>query len=476
MQPAPSLSGQTPASAAELNIRYVTLICSVAALGGLLFGYDWVVIGGAKPFYEAYFGLHTTYEVGWANSCALLGCLAGSILSGSLSGRFGRKKLLLLSALLFAISSLLTGLASTFISFVIWRIAGGIAIGIASNVSPTYIAEVSPAQWRGRLVSLNQMTIVVGILLAQIFNWLIADRVPDNATEAVIRSSWNGQTGWRIMFFAVIVPSLLFLFSALFVPESPRWLIAQGRKDRARQIFTRIGGDAYALQATEQVERAAASPAASSRRLSWSRALRHVLLIGIVLAVLQQWSGINVLFNYAEEIYREAGYSVSGILFNIVITGVINLLFTLLALRTVDRWGRRTLMLIGCGSVAVCHLLIGICYLLRIHGMPLLIATLFTIGSYAMSLAPITWVLIAEIFPLRFRAEGVAISVSALWIASFLLTFTFPLLNAALGPAGTFFLYAAICAAGFFFVFALVPETKGRTLEEIEQQFVTQLA
>jgi SP family xylose:H+ symportor-like MFS transporter len=468
----------TPASPSVLiedsfNVRYTGLICSVAALGGLLFGYDWVVIGGAKPFYEAFFRLNTTVQVGWANSCALLGCLLGSILSGSLTQRYGRKRLLLLSALLFGISSLLTGLAATFISFIVWRILGGVAIGIASNVSPTYIAEMSPARWRGRLVSLNQMTIVIGILLAQIVNWLIADRVPEAATQEWIRNSWNGQVGWRLMFEAVVVPSLLFFVSALFVPESPRWLIANGQAEQARSIFKRIGGASYASRAVEEIASVAGAGKTAGTSFFSSRGARRVLLIGIVLAVLQQWSGINVLFNYAEEIYRQAGYSVNGIMFNIVITGTINLLFTLVALRTVDLWGRRSLMLIGCASIALCHLAIGICYRLHISGVPLLIATLLTIGSYAMSLAPVTWVLISEIFPLRFRGAGVAISVSALWVASFLLTFTFPFLNASLGPSGTFFLYSAICALGFGFVYLAVPETKGTTLEQIEQQLAT---
>ncbi len=457
----------------SFNVRYTFVICSVAALGGLLFGYDWVVIGGAKPFYEAFFRLHSATEVGWANSCALLGCLLGSIVSGSLTQRYGRKKLLLLSALLFGVSSILTGLSSTFMAFIIWRILGGVAIGIASNVSPTYIAEMSPAQWRGRLVSLNQMTIVIGILLAQIVNWLIADRIPDAAQAEWIRSSWNGQTGWRLMFEAVAIPSLFFFIGAMFVPESPRWLIAKGQYGQARSILERIGGSSYAAAATREITDTAAVPQGKGvRSLRW-HSLRHVLLIGIVLAVLQQWSGINVLFNYAEEIYRQAGYNVNGIMFNIVITGAINLLFTLLAFRTVDRWGRRSLMLIGCGSIAICHLGIGVCYLLHVSGVPLLIATLLTIGSYAMSLAPVTWVLIAEIFPLRFRGTGVAISVSALWVASFVLTFTFPILNSALGPGGTFFLYAAICALGFLFVYFVVPETKGKTLEELELQFAT---
>ena len=215
------------------NARYVWMISAVAALGGLLFGYDLVVIGGAKPFYERYFQLNGEHLVGWANSCALLGCLLGSMAAGGLSDRFGRKKLLILSACLFAVSSVLTGWAPAFTWFVVWRIAGGVAIGMASNVSPMYIAEVSPAAWRGRLVSLNQLTIVVGILGAQIVNWLIAQPVPESATDQMIRDSWNGQFGWRWMFTAVAVPSVIFFVSAFFVPESPRWLVAKGRHDLA---------------------------------------------------------------------------------------------------------------------------------------------------------------------------------------------------------------------------------------------------
>src|SRR5947209_2355710 len=242
MQGAVSNQPLPPASAnTDLNARYVSLVCAAAALGGLLFGYDWVVIGGAKLFYEAYFRLTNSSEVGWANSCALLGCLLGSILSGSVSDRFGRKKLLVGSAVLFAVSSILTGLAHSFSEFVCWRIGGGIAIGVASNVSPTYIAEVSPAVWRGRLVALNQMTIVIGILLAQIVNWLIADRVPAGAaSHEIIRSTWNGQWGWRWMFIVVAIPSLLFFLSALLVPESPPWLLLRHRKNQAQTIFERI--------------------------------------------------------------------------------------------------------------------------------------------------------------------------------------------------------------------------------------------
>jgi SP family xylose:H+ symportor-like MFS transporter len=454
------------------NTGYVWLLAAVGALGGLLFGYDWVVIGGAKPFYERYFELSSEREIGWANSCALLGCLLGSLLSGATADRFGRRKLLIASAVLFAVSSVLTGWAGTFTAFVFWRIAGGVAIGIASNVSPVYIAEVSPAPWRGRLVSMNQMTIVIGILAAQIVNWLIAEKVPAGATAEMIRQSWNGQSGWRWMFTAVAVPALVFFAGALFVPESPRWLALKGKKDRARRTLARIGGEEYAEAAMEDVLSTAVSPEQGGR---WVQLLApgmlRVLGIGVFLAVLQQWSGINVIFNYAEEIYRSAGYGVSDILFNIVITGTINLVFTLAALGFVDRVGRRSLMLAGCAGVAVCHLLLGLSYYIGLKGLPVLICTLGAISCYAMSLAPVTWVLISEIFPNRIRGTAVSVSVSALWIACFALTYTFPALNGALGPAQTFWLYSGICFAGFLFVLWRVNETKGKTLEQIEAEY-----
>ena len=454
------------------NARYVWMISAVAALGGLLFGYDFVVIGGAKPFYARCFQLNSEHLVGWANSCALLGCLLGSIAAGGLSERLGRKKLLILSAFLFATSSVLTGWAPVFAWFVVWRIVGGVAIGMASNVSPMYIAEISPAAWRGRLVSLNQLTIVVGILGAQIVNWLIAQPVPDSATDQMIRDSWNGQLGWRWMFTAVAVPSVVFFVSAFFVPESPRWLVKKGRAALAHRVLARIGGRAYADSAVAEI---GASIGAETRvrlaELLTPRMLR-ILGIGVTLAVLQQWSGINVIFNYAEEIYRGAGYSVSGILFNIVITGAINMAFTFVALGFVDRVGRRALMLAGCAGIAVSHTLLGLAYRFGLKGMPVLVLTLCTIGCYAMSLAPVTWVLISEIFPNRVRGVAVSIAVSALWIACFVLTFTFPVLNRALGASGTFWLYAAICFAGFVFVKRCVPETKGRSLEEIEHLLV----
>jgi len=461
-------------NAAKYNMAYIWGISLVAALGGLLFGYDWVVIGGAKPFFEKYFQLNSEELSGWANSCALVGCLAGSLVTGGLSDKLGRKKLLVVSAFLFAASSVLTGWATTFGWFVAWRIIGGVAIGMASNLSPMYIAEVAPAHMRGRLVAVNQLTIVIGILAAQIANWLIAEKVADGATAEMIRQSWNGQYGWRWMFTAVAVPSLLFLVSALFVPESPRWLVKNGLAERARKILERIGGVAYADAEVRDVQATLASQEIHHVRFQdlLEPKMVKILLVGVTLAVLQQWSGINVIFNYAEELYKAAGYGVSDILFNIVITGAINLVVTFIAIGTVDRFGRRGLMLIGCAGIAISHLLLGAAYTMGMKGLLVLVLTLSAIGCYGMSLAPITWVLISEIFPNRIRGAAISVAVSALWIACFILTYTFPILKGVVGMSGTFWIYAAICAAGFVFIRLRVPETKGKTLEQIERELV----
>jgi sugar porter (SP) family MFS transporter len=443
-------------------------------MGGLLFGYDWVVIGGAKPFFEKSFGLTTAFEVGWANSCALIGCLLGSMITGALTDRFGRKKLLLAAALLFAVSSVLTGWAASFAAFVTWRLAGGVAIGMASNLSPMYIAEIAPAHLRGRLVAVNQLTIVIGILAAQIVNWYIAVRLPLPGLESAepARDAWNVASGWRWMFTAVTVPSILFFAGALVVPESPRWLLASGAREQARRVLARIGGVGYADAETAEIERTLTrgSGTPSELKALLDPRVRSIVLVGVALAVLQQWSGINSIFNYAEEIYRTAGYGIGDIMFNIVITGAINLVFTLVAIAMVDRAGRRTLMLVGCAAIGVSHVLLGAAYAAGLKGLPVLVFTLCSLGAYALSLAPITWVLIAEIFPNRVRGAAVSVAVSALWIACFILTFAFPLLQRSAGIAATFWIYAAICFAGFFFVRAKVPETKGRSLEEIERE------
>ena len=456
---------------ADFSLRYVLMLTAVAALGGVLFGYDWVVIGGAKPFYERYFQLTSEELIGWANSCALLGCLLGSLTSGGLSDRYGRKALLIGSAALFTISSLATGWAYSFHSFILYRIAGGVAIGVASNVSPTYIAEISPAPWRGRLVAVNQMGIAVGVLAAQVANYLIADKVPVSATTEFIRQSWNGQFGWRWMFSAVAIPSLIFFVGSMVLPESPRWMVAKGKREGARRTLARIGGKNYAEYELRDIQATVAdSEAATWGDLLHPRILR-ILLLGVILAALQQWVGINVIFNYAEEIYRSAGFGVTDTLLNIVTTGVIALIANILAVPLVDRYGRRPLMLFGCAGIGTFHVAIAITYQLGIKGLLPLSLTLAAIAAYGLSLAPVTWVLISEIFPTRVRGRAVAIAVSSLWIACFLVTFSFPFVLNKIGVSGAFWFYAVICFAGLFFVFRRIPETKGRSLEEIEREF-----
>jgi SP family sugar porter-like MFS transporter len=467
----PSAETLSPRSPTNFNLAFIWFISLVAAMGGLLFGYDWVVIGGAKPFYEKFFALADPARQGWAMSCALVGCLAGALASGALSDRFGRKRLLILSAFMFAGSSLGTALAHGLPAFVAWRIAGGTAIGMASNLSPMYIAEVAPANVRGKLVSINQLTIVIGILLAQVDNWLIADKVPPDFTARQILNSWNGQIGWRWMFGVTAIPAAFFFIGMFAVPESPRWLAKNGSRERARDVLARIGGETYAARSLAEIE---ATLREENRKTRWldlvEPSLMKILLLGVGLAVFQQWCGINVIFNYAEEVFAAAGYKVSDILFAIVVTGAVNLIFTFIAITAVDRAGRRKLMLIGAAGLAVIYTLLGAGYRAHSHGPHMLILVVAAIGCYAMSLAPVTWVVISEIFPNRNRGAAMSVATASLWIACFVLTYTFPLLNKRVGPAGTFWLYAAICAAGFFFIERRLPETKGKTLEEIEKE------
>jgi len=457
----------------HLNTRYIWIISVVAALGGLLFGYDWVVIGGAKPFFERYFHLTEPAVKGWANSCALIGCLFGALLAGGLSDRFGRKRLLMFSALLFAVTSVGNGLAGSFAVFVTWRMLGGMAIGLASSLSPMYISEVAPAGMRGKLVSINQLTIVIGILSAQLMNWLLVRGLPANATEEFLLNSWYGQQGWRWMFGLTAVPALVFLVGMFFVPESPRWLAKNGQSEKAKGLLARIGGEGYAARAVAEIgDTLRNETAAVNFRDLLDHKLRKVLVLGVVLAVFQQWCGINVIFNYAEEIFAAAGYRVSDIMLNIVVTGAVNLIFTFVAIATVDRVGRRQLMLIGAAGLALIYTLLGSFYFSGSQGVHVLGMVVAAIACYSMSLAPVTWVIIAEIFPNRIRGAAMSVAVTSLWIACFILTFSFPVLNKNFGPAVTFWLYAAICVAGFAFIKLRLPETKGKTLEEIEKELV----
>ena len=314
----------------------------------------------------------------------------------------------------------------------------------------------------------------MGILLAQFVNWLIARPVPPNATALEILNSWNGQIGWRWMFGATAIPALIFFAGMQAVPESPRWLAKTGRREKARSILRKIGDTLAAERELAQIEASLGRESQKTNlRALLDPALAKVVLLGIGLAVFQQWCGINVIFNYAQEVFSAAGYRVSDILFNIVITGAVNLAFTLVAMALVDRAGRRILMLIGSAGLAIIYTVLGGGYYAGSRGIFMLILVVAAIACYAMSLAPVTWVVISEIFPNRIRGEAMSVAVMSLWIACFVLTYTFPLLNSSFGPAKTFWIYAAACALGFLFVNFRLPETKGKTLEEIEKDWTS---
>ncbi len=455
------------------NFRYIWGITLVSAMGGLLFGYDWVVIGGAKPFYERFFDIvNMPYMQGWAMSSALVGCIAGAMGSGLLSERFGRKPTLILAAALFTLSAFGTGGTNTFDLFIAYRLLGGLGIGLASSISPIYIAEVAPADMRGRFVSINQLTIVIGVLSAQITNYLIAQPVAPEATNLQIMQSWNGQMGWRWMFWAELFPASLFFFLMFLVPESPRWLTKNHKKEDALKVLSKVGGKDYALKVLNNIVDSLKGNSEKVRLKDlFSLKVRPVLIIGIVLAVFQQWCGINVVFNYAEEVFSAAGFGVTDVLFNIVITGIVNLVFTFIALRTVDSWGRRKLMIFGSAGLVITYILLGGSYFFELNGFLVLLFVVLSISIYAMSLAPITWVVLSEIFPNKIRGAAMAVATTSLWVASFVLTYTFPLLNNTLKASGTFWIYALICVGGLIFIYKKLPETKGKTLEEIEEYF-----
>ena len=424
------------------NQGFLYFICAVSAMGGLLFGYDWVVIGGAKPFYELYFGIaDSPLMQGVAMTTALVGCLAGAMLAGAAADRYGRKPLLMVSAVFFTVSAIATGLFNDFTLFNIARFVGGVGIGVASALAPMYIAEVSPAQIRGRMVSLNQMTIVLGILAAQVVNLFLA-----RDTAVAESQAWNVEWGWRWMFWAETLPAALFLLMSFFIPESPVFLQlkAEPKTDSRQQ-------EAGVSQLMEP---------------RYSR----VLLLGLVVAVFQQWCGTNVIFNYAQEIFVGAGFDVDGMFINIVITGIANVVFTFVALYTIEKWGRRTLMLIGAGGLGLIYFILGACYFAGLTGILMVALVVAAISVYAMTLGPVTWTLLAELFPHRIRGIAMATCTFALWVGCCTLTFSFPSMNAALGSSGTFWTYAAICVAAFVFLWRRCPETKGKSLEQLEKE------
>ena len=432
----------------DSNRRFIYFICLVSAMGGLLFGYDWVVIGGAKPFYELYFGIgESPLMQGVAMTTALVGCLAGAMVAGAAADRYGRKPLLTVAAMLFTVSAIATGMFNDFTLFNVARFVGGIGIGVASALSPVYIAEVSPKEIRGRMVSMNQMAIVIGILAAQIVNMLLA-----KDTGVAESQAWNREWGWRWMFWAETLPAALFLVMSFMIPESP--------------VFVQLKKARGSNRMKERSEQAGLKELLQPK---YSR----MLLLGLIVAVFQQWCGTNVIFNYAQEIFTGAGFDVDGMFINIVITGIANVIFTLVALYVIERWGRRTLILIGAGGLGLIYLTLGTCYYMQVTGVMMVALVVAAISVYAMTLGPVTWTLLAEIFPNRIRGVAMGVCTFALWVGCCTLTFSFPSMNASLGSSGTFWAYSLICVSAFVYLWRNCPETKGKSLEELEKELVT---
>lgn len=459
------------------NQTYIWLITLTAALGGFLFGYDWVVIGGAKPFYEPFFNVTSAADQGWGTSSALVGCMIGAGMCILISDKLGRKRLLIVSGLLFSLSAIGTALAGTFWEFNFYRIIGGVAMGVALNLSPLYIAELSPPEKRGKMVTINQLLIMIGVLLAQLVNWQISladTQLANEASFEMIAASWSGQIGWRWMFAAEAVPALLFFVLMFFVPESVPWLIKSKEETRARKILERIGGENYADDSITEVKTTLKEDdfgQVNFRELFQKRVVK-LLGIGIFLAFLQQWSGINVVIYYAADIFQAAGYNLKQMMLNIVVIGGVMVLSVFITIFTVDRFGRKKLLLIGTAAMTILYGLIGYFFYVDQGGEAVVITVLANVMFYSFTLAPLLWVVLSEIFPTRIRGAAISIGALAHWVGNFTLTYFFPAIRESLGWANNFWLYGGICAFGFLVIYFVLPETKGKSLEKIEKELM----
>ena len=450
------------------SVTYLVLICLVAALGGLLFGYDTAVISGAIGFLQTHFVLTATMK-GWTAACALLGCVLGAALAGTLSDRFGRRNTLIVSAVLFLISAIGTAVPRTLTQFIVFRIVGGLGVGAASLTSPMYIAEISPARIRGRMVSVNQLAIVSGMVVVYFVNYFI---------EGLGDEAWNTAVGWRWMFGSEAIPATLLLLLLLAVPESPRWLTERDRGEEAHKILARIDGTASADRAMGEIRETLYMETGSLRQLL-APGLRLVLVIGVVLAILQQITGINVILYYGPEIFKQTGVQMNQALLWTIIVGACMLLFTLLAMWKVDQFGRKRLMIIGAAGMGACLTASGLAFYFQQAGAWVLVFILGYIACFAMSVGPVTWVILSEIFPTKIRGRAMAIATVCLWLANFVVSQTFPMMDEHPGLIDRFhhgfpfWVYAAFCVVLVAFMALAVPETKGRTLEEIEKHWLT---
>lgn len=433
----------------RFNTGYILGISFISALGGYLFGFDFAVISGALPFLQKQFALDAYWE-GFATGSLALGAIVGCLVAGTVSDKYGRKPGLLVAAAIFAVSSLGMAFSPSRDVFIGTRFCAGIGVGMASMLSPMYIAEIAPAHLRGRMVAINQLTIVIGILITNLVNYTLRN---------------NGDDAWRWMFGLGFIPSVLFFLGALWLPESPRWLVKAGRVKKGTEVLNKIGDKGFTAQSLRDIENSLVGITKTSYADVFKKGVLPAVLVGIGLAVFQQLCGINTVFNYAPKIFESIGASQDDQLLQTVFIGGVNLVFTILAMLLVDKLGRKPLMLIGAGGLAVLYVVV--VRLLGVHSVNVSWFLLAAIGVYAMSLAPVTWVLISEIFPNKVRGESTSIAVLSLWAAYFILVFTFPILFERLQEK-SFYLYAVVCVLGFLFVWLKVKETKGKTLEELE--------
>jgi SP family arabinose:H+ symporter-like MFS transporter len=447
--------------ASRTNLGFVTLVSIVAAIGGLLFGYDTAVISGAIGFMQQKFNLDSVMT-GWAVSCLMIGAIIGAGFAGALSDRFGRKRMLILAAILFSVGSIGSAIPTTISQFVVARVVGGIGIGVSSTLVPLYIAEIAPARYRGRLVSLNQLAIVIGISAIYFVNRTVA-----NAGGP----AWDISTGWRWMFGLGIAPGLVFMLLLLLVPESPRWLEKQGRGDTAIRILERINGLQQAQLELADIRESLKNETGSIGQL-FQGGFRIALLVGVVLAILQQVTGINAIMYYAPEIFKKTGAGTDASLTQTIIVGAVNFIFTLVSLWLIDRVGRKVLLLIGSALMAISLLVVGYAFHTGNTAGPLvLVFVLLFVAAFAVSFGPIVWLIIAEIFPTRVRGRATAIASVALWAADYVVSQTFPVLLSGVGSAITFWMFAIMSIIAFLFTLSVVPETKGRSLEDIERMW-----
>lgn len=418
-----------------------------------MFGFDIAIISGAVPFIQPYFGWNEL-QLGWGVSSLLVGAIIGAFGSGVLTDKFGRKSILIIVALFFAVSCALTALASSSVLFISARLFGGLAVGAASVLSPMYVAEVSPPDKRGMLVAIYQLAIVIGILCSYIINYWLHD-VDNN---------------WRWMFATGIVPSVLFFIGLFFIPESPRWLYKAGHKEESLRVLTRIGGEKLAnVEIVEIAESLRENTSSVSIGELFKPASRKVMLVGFFLAILVQISGINTIVDYAPKILLAAGVEIKSALLQTSLLGLINFVCTFIAIYFIDKVGRRLLYLIGSMGMAVMLVLLSISFYMQMDGIFTLICIMLFLAFFASCIGPVFWTLVSEIFPNRIRGKAVAFASFTQWIFNFLVVLLFPHFLESAGGAATFLFLALMSLIQWFFTYFYVPETKGKSLEEIEK-------